>query len=368
MKFNIERDAFLDGLQIVSGVVDRRHNLPILGNVLFVLEGSRLTMTATDMEVELVAWMEVEGIGDGETTLPAKKILDIVKSLPRAGKISCEIADGKAGIVCGRSKFSLSTLPAQEYPTSGEFEADARLVIKQSGLKALFELTQFAMAQQDVRYYLNGMLLDLRGGELKAVTTDGHRLAIAEQEVSTEKEERRQWIVPRKGVMELGKLIGQGDETVALNMNKNGIQVELPQVRFTSKLIDGNFPDYERVVPKESQCDKEVKADKEALRQSLARVAILSNEKYRSVRLNLKENSWGVVANNPEAEEASDEVEVEYEGEDLEIGFNVAYLAEALANLPGDEAVILLSDSSSSCVIKPVGTDACRFVVMPMRL
>ncbi len=369
MKFNINRDRFLECLQAVLGVVERRHNLAVLSNILVAVEGERLTVTGTDMEVELVAWANVEEAEDGETTVPARKLLDIVKALPAGGEVGVEVREGKAGVVCGRSRFSLSTLPAAEFPTSNEFFADTKVGIGESKLKALFELTQFAMAQQDVRYYLNGMLLDLRKTELRAVTTDGHRLAIAEQEVSAEGEvDSCQWIVPRKGILELGRLIGQGEEAVMLNFNKSGIQVELPNVKFTSKLIEGSFPDYERVVPKESQCDKEVRADKDELRQALARVAILSNEKYRSVRLNLSENLWSVVANNPEAEEASDEIAVDYQGESLEIGFNVSYLAEALSNLPGEEAVILLSDASSSCVIKPAVGDFCRFVVMPMRL
>ena len=276
--------------------------------------------------------------------------------------------DGERALLrSGRSRFSLATLPAVDYPSSERPSELLRITSPEGALKRLIELTHFAMAHQDVRYYLNGLLLDIGDGTLRAVATDGHRLAIAEMAVDTG-EAPQQIIVPRKGISELLRLLGSGDEAVTIDVGSNTIQVSLPEVRLTSKLIDGKFPDYRRVVPKEEDSDKVVVVDRELLRQSLARAAILSNDKYRAIRLCLEPGTLRVVANNPEQEEAEDEVEVDYQGEALEIGFNVSYLIDALTALPGEEAVIHLGDSSSSCLITPKGDGDCQYVVMPMRL
>jgi DNA polymerase-3 subunit beta len=223
------------------------------------------------------------------------------------------------------------------------------------------------MAHQDVRYYLNGLLFDMGDGTLRAVATDGHRLAIAEMPIAGV-EAARQVIVPRKGISELLRLLGGGEEEVRIDVGSNAIRMTLPEVRLTSKLIDGKFPDYRRVVPTEEASDKQVVVDRELLRQALARAAILSNDKYRAIRLTLEPNRLRVVANNPEQEEAEDEVEVVYDGESLEIGFNVSYLIDALSALPGEEAMLHLGDASSSCLITPKGEGDCQYVVMPMRL
>jgi DNA polymerase-3 subunit beta len=261
----------------------------------------------------------------------------------------------------------LATLPAVDYPSSDSLTGELRVTVKEGQLRRVLELTHFAMAHQDVRYYLNGLLLDIGEGLLRAVATDGHRLAIAEIPVETG-DTARQVIVPRKGISELLRLLGNGDAEVTIDVGSNAIQITLPEVRLTSKLIDGKFPDYRRVVPKVEDSDKTVVVDRERVRQALARAAILSNDKYRAVRLCLEPNVLRVVANNPEQEEAEDEVEVVYEGEGLEIGFNVSYLIDALTALPGEEAEIHLGDSSSSCLITPTGEGDCQYVVMPMRL
>ncbi len=367
MKFTMHRENLLKPLQAVQGVVERRQTLPILANFLLTIDGGQLSVTATDMELELVASTELPDAEAGEVTVPARKLVDICRSLPADAEIRLEVDGERALIRSGRSRFTLTTLPAVDYPSSDSLTGELRVTVKEGQLRRLLELTHFAMAHQDVRYYLNGLLLDIGEGLLRAVATDGHRLAIAEIPVQTG-DAARQVIVPRKGISELLRLLGNGDEEVIIEVGSNAIQIALPEVRLTSKLIDGKFPDYRRVVPKGEDSDKTVVVDRERVRQALARAAILSNDKYRAVRLCLEPNVLRVVANNPEQEEAEDEVEVAYEGEGLEIGFNVSYLIDALTALPGEEAEIHLGDSSSSCLITPKGEGDCQYVVMPMRL
>jgi DNA polymerase-3 subunit beta len=363
----MHRENLLKPLQAVQGVVERRQTLPILANFLLTIDGGQLSVTATDMELELVASTELPDAEASEVTVPARKLVDICRSLPADAEIRLEVDGERVLIRSGRSRFTLTTLPAVDYPSSDSLTGELRVTVKEGQLRRLLELTHFAMAHQDVRYYLNGLLLDIGEGLLRAVATDGHRLAIAEIPVQTG-DAARQVIVPRKGISELLRLLGNGDEEVIIDVGSNAIQIALPEVRLTSKLIDGKFPDYRRVVPKGEDSDKTVVVDRERVRQALARAAILSNDKYRAVRLCLEPNVLRVVANNPEQEEAEDEVEVAYEGEGLEIGFNVSYLIDALTALPGKEAEIHLGDSSSSCLITPKGEGDCQYVVMPMRL
>lgn len=367
MKFTMHRENLLKPLQAVQGVVERRQTLPILANFLLTINDGRLSVTGTDMELELVASTELPDAEAGEVTVPARKLVDICRSLPAEAEIRLEVDGEQVQVRSGRSRFTLTTLPAVDYPSSDSLTGELRVMVKEGQLRRLLELTHFAMAHQDVRYYLNGLLLDIGEGLLRAVATDGHRLAIAEIPVETG-DTARQVIVPRKGISELLRLLGSGDGEVIIDVGSNAIQIALPEVRLTSKLIDGKFPDYRRVVPKGEDSDKTVVVDRERVRQALTRAAILSNDKYRAVRLCLEPNVLRVVANNPEQEEAEDEVEVAYAGEGLEIGFNVSYLIEALTALPGEEAEIHLADSSSSCLITPKGEGDCQYVVMPMRL
>jgi DNA polymerase-3 subunit beta len=367
MKLTMHRENLLKPLQAVQGVVERRQTLPILANFLLIIDQGRLSVTGTDMEIELLASTEAPDGEPGEITVPARKLVDICRSLPADAEVRLEVDGDRVQLRSGRSRFSLTTLPAGDYPSSDSLSGELQITVKQKELKRLIELTHFAMAHQDVRYYLNGLLLDIGEGVLRAVATDGHRLAIAEMAVDSG-DETRQVIVPRKGISELLRLLGNDDAEVGIEVGSNAIQVTLPEVRLTSKLIDGKFPDYRRVVPKDEGTDKTITVDRELLRQSLARASILSNDKYRAIRLCLEPNVLRVVAKNPEQEEAEDEVEVAYEGESLEIGFNVSYLIDALTALPGDEAVVHLGDSSSSCLITPKGEGDCQYVVMPMRL
>lgn len=339
--------------------------MPILGHVLLVAQDDRLTMTATDLEVELRAEVEVEVSTPGEVTLPGRKLYDICRALPENVTVELTLSGGKATLKAGRSRFTLSTLRAGDFPTVDEVAVQQSIVIDRGLFKRLLEKTQFSMAQQDVRYYLNGLLLETSGKTLRAVATDGHRLALTEISLDEAANRGGQVIVPRKGVLELLRLIdGEGDMTATIGANH--IRVEADDIRFTSKLIDGRFPDYERVVPKDP--GNVMLADRTQLRGGLQRAAILSNEKYRGVRLALEENRVTMQANNPEQEEAEEQLEVKYTGEVMEIGFNVNYLLDALGAVDTDEVELALTDPNSSCLIKAPGEQQSRFVVMPMRL
>lgn len=370
MKFNISRDVLLQPLQAVQGVVERRQTLPILANVLISAKDGKLSVTATDMEVELVAKTALEQAVDGETTVPAKKLADICRALPADSEIQFVQEENRALVRAGRSRFTLATIDSADFPNTEAIADGATVEIDQGELKRLIELTGFAMAQQDVRYYLNGLLLEIEADGLRAVATDGHRLAMAVAQAKAEgaPEENRQVIVPRKAVMELQRLLNEGGPPAKLTIGRNAFQVELANAKLTSKLIDGSFPDYTRVIPDLERCDKKLSAGRIALRESLARVSILSNEKYRAVRLQCEEGTLRVQTNNPDQEEAEDELEVTYSGEPLEIGFNVSYLLDALAAVPTEEVEIHLTDSANSCLILPAGRRDCQYVVMPMRL
>lgn len=367
MKFTIQRETLLKPLQLVAGVVEKRQTLPVLSNVLVNVEKGKLSLTGTDLEVELVAKADLEDSSEsGEITLPARKVVDICRNLPEQAMVEFQIGDQRAVVKSGRSRFTLSTLPAGEFPNVEDVQAQTRFQVAQRDLKFLIEHTQFAMAQQDVRYYLNGMLFETRGESLRTVATDGHRLALCELEMALQEVQRIQVIVPRKGVVELARLLESSDDTVEVLLGSNHIRVIGKEFSFTSKLVDGRFPDYEGVLPKGG--DKILSADRELLRQALQRAAILSNEKYRGIRLHLSDGTLQILANNPEQEEAEEEIEVQYDGGEIEIGFNVSYLLDVLNVLGNDQVVLIMKDSDSSTEIRGGGMDQCRFVVMPMRL
>ncbi len=366
MKFSILREDLLPALQTVNGVVERRQTLPILSNLLLNAQQDSILLTASDMEVELT--METNNAVDsiGEVTLPARKLLDICRALPDEANLNLNIAGDRVLLTSGKSRFILSTLPAQEYPLVEINENIADFKISQSKLKTLLDRTAFAMAQQDVRYYLNGLLFELEGDRLRAVATDGHRLALCDTEVKSDQQTLIQIIIPRKGVMELLRLLHEGDDDILVQISKNHIRIKLGLIQFTSKLIDGKFPDYVKVIPAEAE--NYVIADKELLRQSLTRASILSNEKYKGVRIILEKDKLRALTHNPEQEEAEEEIEVSYSGEELEIGFNVSYLLDALSHIKTEKVQITMIDPSSSCLILPDGPSKTKYVVMPMRL
>ncbi|AQA17345.1 DNA polymerase III subunit beta [Halioglobus japonicus] len=367
MKFTISRDALIKPLNLVAGVVERRQTLPILANVLLELEGDRLSLTGTDLEVELVGRVQLPAAGEpGEVTVPARKLVDICKSLPEGSDISFTAEDCKVTVKSGRSRFTLSTLPAREFPNVEDSMGTHQFTIKQGQLKRLIDRTGFAMAQQDVRYYLNGMLWELKEQSLRVVATDGHRLALCTLPEPVQVNDDTQVILPRKGVLEMARLLMEDDEDIAIVIGSNHIRATTNEFTFTSKLVDGKFPDYQRVLPRNP--NKIVLGSRLELRQAFTRTAILSNEKYRGVRLKLTDNSLDIVANNPEQEEAEEAVPVDYQGESLEIGFNVSYLLDVLSVLSGEQIKMSLSDANSSALLEESDEGDSVYVVMPMRL
>lgn len=367
MKFVISREALIKPLQLVAGGVERRQTLPVLSNILLVAEGDQLSMTGTDLEVELVGRVTLDEPAEaGSVTVPARKLMDICKSLPDSARIELTLTGQKMVIKAGRSRFSLSTLPAAEFPNVEDSPETLELSMVQQQLRNLIDKTGFSMAQQDVRYYLNGMLLEIADGQLRAVSTDGHRLATSVTNVEAEDGLQHQIIVPRKGILELARLLQNGDAELRLVIGASHIRAHVGDFTFTSKLVDGKFPDYERVIPKNG--DKILLSDRMELRQVLSRIAILSNEKYRGVRLALSPGYLQVMANNPEQEEAEETLAVDYDGDSLEVGFNVNYLLDCLSILNSDVVRLTLSDSNSSALVEGFDEEGNLYVVMPMRM
>jgi DNA polymerase-3 subunit beta len=366
MKIIAKREAILSPLQAVIGVVERKQTMPILANVLLAAKGGKLSITATDLEVELVATSDVDVQRGGEITVPGRKLLDICRALPEGTEITLTLEGERMTVRARKSRFTLSTLPAAEFPTVEEINAEQSIKLAQKDFKRLLEKTHFSMAQQDVRYYLNGLLLETSAKLLRAVATDGHRLALCEIELPPGGKPGQQVIVPRKGVLELQRILGGEEQELEVSIGSNHLRVQIAGIRFTSKLIDGRFPEYGRVIP--NQPPRVIGAVRDDLRQALQRAAILSNEKYRGIRFTVRPNALMIQAHNPEQEEAEEEVEVAYEGEEIEIGFNVNYLLDALAAVDGSDVQVGLTDGNSSCLIRSGHDGSARYVVMPMRL
>jgi DNA polymerase-3 subunit beta len=339
--------------------------MPVLSNVLLSARNNKLAITGTDLEVELVSTKGLDVSQAGDVTVPGRKFLDICRALQEGTPVTLATEGERLSIRGGRSRFTLTTLPAAEFPLVDDVSAQQTLVVPQAEFRRLIDKTHFSMAQQDVRYYLNGMLLEAEGKTLRAVATDGHRLSLCETALETKVATRQQVIVPRKAVGELQRLLGS-EGNIELLIGTNHVRATIGDVRFTSKLIDGRFPEYGRVIP--SAPTKAVGADRETLRHALQRTAILSNEKYRGIRLVLKPNQLTLMAHNPEQEEAEDQIEVDYRGDEMEIGFNVNYLLDALGAIETDRVNLALSDSNSSGLLTAPGVPSCKYVVMPMRL
>lgn len=366
MRFSIQRETLLKRLQQVVGVVERRQTLPVLANLLIVVDGDGVTLTGTDLEVEMCARTPADDLDPGEITVPARKLFDICRALPDGCKIKMERNGERVVVNAGRSRFTLATLPATEFPTIDAIETVERVALPEAALKELMDRTAFAMAHQDVRYYLNGMLLDLRESSLRCVATDGHRLALAEAKLDAKVTTPRQVIVPRKGINELQGLFEGGESTIELEFARNHMRVRREGVIFTSKLIDGRFPDYEAVIP--IGADKEVRVQRDEMRAALQRAAILSNEKYRGVKLEVSPNKMRIMAHNPEQEEAIEEIEARTGVAELSVGFNVNYLLDALGAIQSEEVLLCLRDGQSSCLLRKPESDDTRHVVMPLRL
>jgi len=362
-----QRDTLLAPLQSVSGIVERRHTLPILSNVLLEKKGDRLTLLATDIEIQITTATEgAGGDGDGAVTVGARKLQDILRSLPDGTEVSLLLEDKRLQVRGGKSRFSLQTLPADDFPRMTLTEGDTKqFALSQKAFRQLLGKTQYAMAAQDVRYYLNGLLLQVEGNELRAVATDGHRLAFASVGIETELP-RQEMILPRKTVLELNRLLNDSDEPLNITLAANQVRFAFGSVVLVSKLIDGKFPDYERVVPPSLR--NHMTVGRQTLMQAMNRAAILTNEKFRGVRVVLGENVLKLIAANAEQEEAQEEIEVQYQGEAIDVGFNVGYLLDVLNNVQTDEIQWSFNDANSSALITVPGNERFKYVVMPMRI
>jgi len=366
MKTTIKREDLLGPLQHVIGAVERRQTLPILGNVLLKSTGSDLTLTATDLEIEMVANVVADNSDDFQTTIPARKLLDICKALPDGSAINFNIDENRVSLTSARSRFTLASLPASDFPGLDEIEQQQAFTIPQEKFKHLFDKTSFAMAQQDVRYYLNGILMELTPDNIRLVATDGHRLALSAVDLDTGVNEEKQIIIPRKAVLELGRLLDLSESPANCILSQNHLRVETGDLVFTTKLIDGKFPDYQRVIPVDG--NKTMEVERNILKQALGRISILSNEKYRGIRLSLTSGNLAIQANNPDQEEAEEELPVNYDEAEMEIGFNVTYLIDVLNVLNSEKVQIKLKDSNSSAIISDSEDESSLYVVMPMRL
>ncbi len=370
MQFSISREKLLQPLQSISGAVEKRQTLPILSHIFVdVSEQNDLTLIGTDLEVEIRMQLALENDSTaGTNTIPARKFFDLCKALPDQSNINLTIDGNRATVRSGKSRFTLSTLAADDFPRVDEI-SEATIVgeLSQAALKNLLQKTHFSMAQQDVRYYLNGLLMELEDNEIRLVATDGHRLAYARRTMGEDYGEKKQVIIPRKAVQELMRLLDDSDDPVTVAIGSNHLQISLGELTMTTKLIDGRYPDYDRVIPREGE--RTLVANKDGFRSAISRVSILSNEKYRGIRMAMSEQSVAIHANNPDQEEAEEELQVTYNGEAMEIGFNSAYMMDALSVVNEEEVTIYFVDENSSSLIHTESEEEeYKFVVMPMRL
>ena len=364
----IEREQLLRPLQSVSGIVEKRHTLPILSNVLIEIEGDALTLLATDIEIQIRTRStgSISAAQPASLTVAARKLQDILRALPEGQEVSLDADDRKLTVRSGKSRFTLQTLPSQDYPRMQLADGDTvKLSLTQRKLKRLLSLVQYSMAQQDIRYYLNGLLLAVGGEELRLVATDGHRLAYVSEPMPgvTDKVDV---ILPRKTVLELSRQLADTDDPVDIELGGNQARLRFGSVELITKLIDGKFPDYERVIPKDHP--KEIMLQRSTFLPALQRSAILTNEKFKGVRVVLSAGTLKLISSNAEQEEAQEELEIDYSGDALDIGFNVSYLLDVLNNVSGDTLSLRLNDGNSSALITLPGTDDFKYVVMPMRV
>jgi len=363
----ISKEEFLKPLQSVAGIVERRHTLPILSNVLIQIGDEGLSFVATDLEIQITAISPSSSNKETTSiTVSAKKLQDIVRALPDNAEIAFDSKDSRLQLKAGKSQFNLQTLPADDFPKLALSDEDvSEISLPQSTLRHLFNQVQYAMAQQDIRYYLNGLLMVLEPGVVKVVATDGHRLSLASMEAPSI-QQSVEAILPRKTVTELIKLLADVDDEVKVRLGKNLVTFTFGNINLVSKVIEGKFPDYNKVVPINYQ--NHVILDRVTLLKGMQRAAILSNEKFRGVRLVLTQNSMRVICNNTEQEEAEEEIEINYTNEPLDIGFNVTYLLDVLNNIESSEVDCSFGDPNSSCLITVPGDDRFKYVVMPMRI
>jgi DNA polymerase-3 subunit beta len=362
-----KRDEILNPLSAVSGIIERRHTLPILSNVLIDRSSAGVSFLATDIEIQITARTTLPAAGEARAlTVGARKLVDILRALPEGAEVTLQQQEKRLLVKAGKSRFTLQTMPAEDFPRLAKPAGEvARFALPQKALRRLLGLVQYAMAQQDIRYYLNGLLMVVEDKQLKLIATDGHRLAFASLKLAADLP-RQEVIVPRKTVLELSKLLADSDDEVKIEVSPTQAAFSFGSVELVTKLVDGKFPDYTRVIP--TQHKNRLQIERESLRQALLRAAILSNEKFRGVRWVLSDGSLKIVSSNAEQEEAHEEIEVKYSGDALDIGFNVNYLLDVLNNVSGAEIECAFGDSSSSALISYASEKDFKYVVMPMRI
>lgn len=361
----IEKEALLKPLQVVVGIVERKQTMPILSNILIEKEFGKVRFTATDLEIQITTTIETEDASSSAITVGGKKLQDILRILPDQSKISIEVKENKAQIKSNKSRFNLQTLPAQDFPKlSNQLQNCKTVTLSQKALKSLLGSIQYAMAQQDVRYYLNGVLLGVEGNKLKAVATDGHRLAYNAINIEADLP-KQEIIIPRKAVMELAKLLADDDSEIDIEFSDQQLKASFSGIQLVTKLIEGKFPDYQRVIP---DYTNHLSMNRTLVQQALQRAAILSNEKFRGVRFVLTEKNLSVISSNSEQEEAQVEIETDYHGEAIDIGFNVNYLLDGLSSISSEQAIFSFGSPNSSILITSPDNQEFRYVVMPMRI
>lgn len=366
MLFNIQRESLLAPLNQICGVVEKKGTLPVLSNVLLKLDGDTLLLTTSDLDVEMRSECTVDAQSPGEVTVPAHKFLDICKALPDGSILTFSFDSGKCLITSGDSRFSLSTLPAQEFPLIDDMESYQPISMGSTDLRRMLKQTVFCMAVQDVRYFLNGLLFEVLNNKLRCVSADGHRLALSECDYVNESGLNKQVLIPRKGVLELQKMIRDLDQEITINIGQNHVKISIESISMTSKLIDGKFPDYESVIP--LNMENNFIADREALRSALHRVAILSNEQYKGVKFKISPNKLEIIGHNPDQEQAEDVIAVQTDIENIETAFNVNYILDATQAITDPEIQFSFKEALSSCLIKHPEKLECRLVVMPLRI
>ncbi len=366
MQFTVSREDLLRPLQLVSGAIIGRPTNPILSHVLLNAESNQLSMTGTDQELEMIAMVNAQIVTSGYITVPARKLLDICRALPTQAQLQFSLERERLILRSQRSRYAMNTLSAEQFPNIGDLQTDFSFHVSQADLTALIEATQFSMASQDIRYYLNGLSFETEGENIRVVGSDGHRLAMCQHACLDTEVINKQIILPRKAVNELSRLLSTDRQSVNIQIGANHFRAVFEQFTFTTRLVHGRFPDYRRTLP--ANPDKVLIVSRETLKQAFTRAAVLSNEKFRGIRVNLVSGSLCITANNPEQEEAEEWLDVDYQGADLEIGFNVSYVLDVLNVLKCEQVKISLTDAFSSVSIEAYPHTDAVYVVMPMRL
>jgi len=374
MKFSISIDELYPALQYIIGVVEKSQTLAILANVLVNISEGKLTLTGTDLEVEITTSIEINDSSVSiNFTVPAKKLFDICRNLDSGSILNFEVIKNKLILKVKKSRFTLLTLPADSFPNLDKITSTSEFDISQSDLKKVIDATQFSMANHDVRTYLNGLLFEVYNDELRTIATDGHRLAFSltdtiSNPINIPTDTTQQLIIPRKAITELNRLLHDSDDKIHISISGSHLNIIFKQLSFTTKIIDARFPDYQRVIPSAELCNKVITANRESLKKSFSRIAVLSSEKYKAVRLEFQSNLIIAIVHNPEQEEAEEHITIDYTGEEFSVGFNVSYLVDALNAIKDDQVSLSLTDANSSCLIAGLNSEDVKYVVMPMRL